>query len=84
LFGGGGGGGEIDVVGWSGGIVQAHVVSSLAGECWRMHGSCAQLSFFNKGLQNPVSTFRDVYSQILQTTAGLEIQQTKVKTRSID
>jgi hypothetical protein len=40
--------------------------------------------FLDKGLQNPASTSRDVHSQLLQTTAGLEIQQTKVKTRSID
>jgi hypothetical protein len=40
--------------------------------------------FFYKGLQNPTSTSRDVHSLLLQTTAGSEIQQTKIKTRSID
>jgi hypothetical protein len=40
--------------------------------------------FLDKGLHNPASTSRDVHNQLLQTKAGLETQQTKVKTRCID
>jgi hypothetical protein len=40
--------------------------------------------FLDKGLQNLASTSRDVHSQLLQTKASSETQQTKVKTRSID
>jgi hypothetical protein len=40
--------------------------------------------FLDKGLHNPASTSKDVHSQLLQTKAGLETQQTKVKTRCID
>jgi hypothetical protein len=39
----------------------------------------SELLFFNNGLHNPASTFRDVHSQKVQTKAGLGIQQTKVK-----
>jgi hypothetical protein len=38
-------------------------------------------NFLDKGLHNPTSTSKDVHSQLLQTKAGLETQQTKVKTR---
>jgi hypothetical protein len=47
---------------------------------------CVWLAFFNKGLHNPASASnasKDVHSQILQTKAGLETQQTKVKTSCV-
>jgi hypothetical protein len=40
--------------------------------------------FLDKGLHNPTSTSRDVHNQLLQTKAGSDTQETKVKTRFID
>jgi hypothetical protein len=57
----------------------AIVVSSAeCKHCTHLH------PFFNKGLHNPTSTSRDVHSQLLQTKAGSETEQTKVKARSTD
>jgi hypothetical protein len=41
------------------------------------------LIFLDNGLHNPASTSRDVHSQKVQTKAGSETQQTKVKTTPI-